>query len=50
MTLPDRICDMCHRLILPPEAIAVLSREETLKVIIHISCLASDLSGSIDAR
>jgi hypothetical protein len=41
---------MCHRPILPREAIALLSREETLKVVVHISCLAGDLPGSTDAR
>jgi hypothetical protein len=41
---------MCHRRILPDDAIAVLSRAETLKVVVHISCLASDLPGSTGPR
>jgi len=34
-----RTCGLCHQVISSNEGIAVLSEEETSKVLVHLSCL-----------
>ncbi len=36
-----RTCGLCHKAISSSEAIAVLSEEETSKVLVHVSCLTT---------
>jgi hypothetical protein len=42
-SLSRGFCDLCHQAISSTEAVAVLATEEASKVLVHISCLASDL-------
>jgi hypothetical protein len=45
ITRSARLRDMCQAFILPREAVVVLCRDESTKVIVQISCLTGDLPG-----